>query len=254
MRLFLKNVLCAAMLLFAVGCEVKIPDGVIVPDKMEPLLYDYHLAQVITAGQAVSSYEKKMHINYIFDKHGVTKEVFDSSLVWYTRYPRKMLNIYSKLEKKLAAELDEKSIAFTQEVPAIEDAETVNLWRGPRLKILSSAALCNRVTFEAAADESDLRGDSISLSFTALRLLTDDSLQARATASLAVEYKDGSEVVNSLNITKDGAHLLGVERNYNSDIKGVRGFIYYTDNDSLCSSKLLLGDIKLLRIHPETEE
>lgn len=254
MRLFIKKLLCAVALLCVVGCEVKIPEGVIVPEKMEPLLYDYHLAQVITAGQASSSYEKKLHINYVFDKHGVTKEVFDSSLVWYTRYPRKMLNIYSSLEKKLAAELDDKDITLSQELQAVEDAETVNLWSGSRLKILSSAALCNKVTFKVQAAPSDLRGDSVSLSFTALNLLSDSALQSRATAAITVEYKDGSEAANSVNITNNGAYIVAVERNYDSDIKEVRGFVYYTDNDSLCSSKLLLSDIKLLRIHPVTEE
>ena len=254
MRLFIKNLLFAVALLCVVGCEVKIPEGVIVPEKMEPLLYDYHLAQVITAGQASSSYEKKLHINYVFDKHGVSKEVFDSSLVWYTRYPRKMLNIYSSLEKKLAAELDDKDITLSQELQDVEDAETVNLWSDSRLKILSSAALCNKVTFKVKAASSDLRGDSISLSFTALNILSDSSLQSRATAVIAVEYKDGSEAANSVNITNNGAYIVAVERNYDSDIKEVRGFVYYTDNDSLCSSKLLLSDIKLLRIHPVTEE
>ena len=41
------------------GCAVEIPEHVIKPDKMENVLYDYHLAQVLTSEMSSASYERK---------------------------------------------------------------------------------------------------------------------------------------------------------------------------------------------------
>ena len=106
MKRFFVTTLIFSFLLTLAGCKVEIPEGVILPDKMENILYDYHLAQAITANQSSSSYEKKLPINYVLEKHGVTKAVFDSSLVWYTRYPKQMLRIYSNLESRLKDEIE----------------------------------------------------------------------------------------------------------------------------------------------------
>ena len=97
--------LCLLITLFVVGCKVETPEGVLPPEKMENVIYDYHLVQAITTEYMPLNYEKKMHINYVFEKHGITKEQFDSSLVWYTRYPRRMHRIYASLEKRTMEEL-----------------------------------------------------------------------------------------------------------------------------------------------------
>lgn len=254
MKRFFVTTLIFSFLLTLAGCKVEIPEGVILPDKMENILYDYHLAQAITANQSSSSYEKKLHINYVFEKHGVTKAVFDSSLVWYTRYPKQMLRIYSNLESRLKDEIeilgDDDAIS---EIVNSEQmlADTVNLWKGTNVRLLSSAAICNRITFAYDADTTYVKGDSLVFTFSAKYLPgTMDSLFQRAHAALVVTYADGSIVNSGSAVVVDKKYALSVNRS-DKMIKSLNGFLYYSDNDSSCLSKLLLSDIAVKRIHPE---
>lgn len=259
MRYFIVKALLLLVTVSFAACSVKMPEGVIKPAEMEDLLYDYHLAQVITNDYSKNSYEKKLHINYVFEKHGTTKEQFDSSLVWYTRYPKRMVRIYSNLEKRLTAELE--AMGDADELLAdIRNAEmmlrdTVNLWSGTNVKLLSSSPLVNRVTFAFSADTTYVAGDSLVLSFSA-RFIPNgsDSLRYHAHAALVVEYLDKSIGSAGVQLQKNGDYSVGVARDFNRRIGSVRGFVYYSDNDTLCASKLLLGDIAVKRIHPLKEE
>ena len=93
-----------SMTLFS--CKVEIPDSVLPPEKMEAILYDYHLTASMTTTYASVSYKEKLMYTYVYDKHGVTKEEFDSSLVWYNRYPKHIKEIYANLETRLQQEVD----------------------------------------------------------------------------------------------------------------------------------------------------
>ncbi len=237
-----------------VGCKVERPEGVIAPEKMEALLYDYHLAQAVTSDEVMTSYKKKMHINYVFDKHGVTKEAFDSSLVWYMRYPKHILRIYSDIEKKLLAEMETMGVVTAEEDAFNEqmnNAAEVNLWRGAKVKLLSSMALCNRLHFNYEADNTYKAGDSISLSFNVKFLPGGvDSVAYNAHAALVVEYDDATVATSGSAIDADGVYSIAVERNYNAGIKALNGFLFYTDDDSLTRPKLLVSDIAVMRVHP----
>lgn len=257
-RFWVNFVLLLAVLGFA-ACSVEMPEGVIRPGKMEDLLYDYHLAQVVTSDYSSNSYEKKLHVSYVFEKHGTTKEQFDSSLVWYTRYPKQMVRIYSNLEKRLTAELEvmgnsEEMLADIANAEMMQ-RDTVNLWRGTSVKLLSSAPLVNRFTFDYTADSTYVSGDSLVLAFSARFVPSKvDSLDCHAHAALLVEYTDKSIGSAGVQLDKNGLYAVGVARDFERSISAVRGFVYYADNDTSCVAKLLLGDIAVKRIHPLREE
>ena len=60
---------------------------VIHPDKMEDILYDYHLTTAMSGNISYDeNYKKEALRNYVYRKHHVTKAEFDSSMVWYTRH------------------------------------------------------------------------------------------------------------------------------------------------------------------------
>ena len=68
------------------GCGKQIPKDVIHPDKMEDILYDYHLTTAMSGNISYDeNYKKEALRNYVYRKHHVTKAEFDSSMVWYTR-------------------------------------------------------------------------------------------------------------------------------------------------------------------------
>ena len=92
-------ILSTLLLLFCLaGCKVKRPKEVFSEKKMEDILYDYHIAKAM--GDNVSytdNYKKALYMEYVFRKNGTTEEVFDSSMVWYTRNTEILSKIYENV-------------------------------------------------------------------------------------------------------------------------------------------------------------
>ena len=75
------------------------------PDAMESLLYDYHLASTMSSSVSYTeNYKKDAYFKYVFQKHHVTEEEFDSSMVWYTRNSDQLATIYQNLQKRFENE------------------------------------------------------------------------------------------------------------------------------------------------------
>ena len=70
----------ALLLLFVVSCRVEMPKDVPSPDKMEAVLYDYHLAQTMATTLSTSDYKEKLLYKAVFKKHGMTKEELEQNL------------------------------------------------------------------------------------------------------------------------------------------------------------------------------
>lgn len=246
------------LLLFA-ACEVRYPKEIIQPDKMEALLYDYHLVQVMSTDIVGNEYKRKLYAEYVFDKHGVTKEEFDSSMVWYTRNPKHLYEIYSSLEEKLAAEVGDESVTVGKDANlALSDSvamegDLVNLWRGPRLSLLSATPLMNRISYSFKADSTYYIGDSLVMGMNVLFIAAESGINQSAHAAMVVEYADSSFCSAGYIIEKSGRQVIAVPRNYETDIKAVRGYVYYNDSDSLSRAKMLIDDFTVMRIHPKED-
>lgn len=255
MRATLARILLLSSLLF-VACEVKHPEDILPPERMEALLYDYHLIQAMS-GDADVDYKRKLYADYFFEKHGITKAYFDSSMVWYTRNPKHLYSIYESLEKRLADEVamlsDEKDAVGTLIADDIAgmSGDTVDLWHGMRVDLLSATPLKNRIVFSLDADSTYRAGDSIAFAADILFIAPKHRVVAQdAYMALVAEYADSSFASTGRALSAAGRHIMELPRNYDSDIKAVRGYIYYTDNDSLCEARMLVGGLSLRRIHP----
>lgn len=238
------------------ACKVELPDNIIKPDKMEALLYDYHLAQAMSS-DADGEYKRKLYAEYVFDKHGVTKAEFDSSMVWYMRYPNHLYKMYGSLYDKMVAEVDELSgegggkESTTAALQNYLTGDTVNLWQGINVELLSATPLRNNTRFMFDTDTTYKVGDSIIFSLDALFVKPHAraGVAQSAYAAMVLEYADSTFTSTSQRIEASGHYTLSVERNFDSTISAIFGYIYYTDNDSLAESKMLAGEISLVRIH-----
>lgn len=241
------------------GCEVKIPEGVIQPSELEPLLYDYHLAQSMSRDIVGADYKKKLYSEYVLNKHGYTLEQFDSSMLWYSRYPRHLYDVYASLQKRLDAEVlamdDDKSDALEKLASKNLQGDTVNLWTGRKTELLSATAFKNRLLFHCDADSTFIPGDSIAMSFN-VRFANagNDAVAQLAHTAMVVEYDDSTSVGDGYSFSTAGSRTLSVNRDFNRRIKNIRSYIYYVDNDTLFEARMLVSDIKLLRLHPQKEE
>ena len=247
-----------SMTLFS--CKVEIPDSVLPPEKMEAILYDYHLTASMTTMYASVSYKEKLMYTYVYDKHGVTKEEFDSSLVWYNRYPKHIKEIYANLETRLQQEVDVLTANQVQDYDGVSLAiadlapAVAELWTGHPVKLLSTTPLSNRIMFgfDVPKDTTFVIGDSMVFSFNAEFIPSlEQGAEREAYASIVLEYdNDTSYHAAGISVKEPGAYSLTVPRNFENRMKSMSGYIYYYDNDTALVTSLLLSNISLKRFHP----
>ncbi len=251
------SVLSVAALL--VSCQVKMPEDVLPPEKMEDVLYDYHLTQSMALSFASASYKEKLMYANVYDKHNITKEMFDASLVWYNRYPKHMKRIYANLEARLNHEIDELAAVKSLQNETVDisvadlSAGVAELWTGHPVKMLSSVPLGNKVafSFETPKDSSFVAGDSLVFSFNAKFVSQDvTDVKQEAYASITLDYNDGSYAVSGFSIDESGHYALAASRKFGTRIRSVSGYVYYFDNDTSATSMMLLDGLSLKRLHP----
>lgn len=248
--------LLPAIVLFLSSCDVKIPEDVIAPPKMEQLLYDYHLVQAMSSEYSSADYMEKLFYDYVFKKHNVTKEHFDSSMAWYNRYPKHLQKIYLSLETRLELEVEElntsgisSGLMVLLDTARIE-ADSADLWAGPQNMFLSSNHLYSHFTFgfDVPEDSALLPGDSLSLSFNTLFVNEGrDEIKQKAHVAMLLKYTDGSSAAHGIDVTTPGRYAVSFERNADCGISAMSGFVYYSDNDSLSKAKMILSNISLMR-------
>lgn len=251
-------ILFSSIILFLfVSCEVKIPENIIPPDKMEAFLYDYHLVQAMSGEYASDEYKEKLYYSYIFKKHNIEKAQFDVAMKWYNRYPKHLKRIYENLAQRLDAEVEKLNDARVcrEEGVTLDMAylggDRVNLWASSRIKQMSSNSLNNRIlfSFDVPDDTTFVKGDSLSFSFNA-DFLSPEYVSQNAYASIRLDYNDGAMYTKSVRVDSAGWFNLSAPRYHDSKLKSMCGFVYYFDNDTTSGSRMLLSDISVYRIHP----
>lgn len=160
------SIILFLLLLFLGSCTAgKRPSGVLSPQRMEEVLYDYHLAQAVSTDlRGGDRYQKELYLNYVFDKHGTTEAQFDSSMVWYARNPKALSAIYEHLLVRTDAELDRvsalKAVAERRVAKPVE-GDSADLWYElPHLLFSSFPPERNR-TFSIPADSNFQVRDSL---------------------------------------------------------------------------------------------
>ena len=251
-----KSLLFFSALVFFVACQVGTPKDIIQPGEMKSLLYDYHIVQAMGSevGSA-SEYQVKLYYEYVFKKHGVSKELFDSSMVWYTRHPAYLTQIYADLQDRLdyeVAQLEEDKV-LSQVVKSIDvdySKDTVELWNGRSVNKLNSAPLNNKMLVSFASDTAFVAGDSVAFGFNTRFFSRVSEPAANLYATVMLTYTDNATQSAAVSVSAAGEHIMSLPRDYDRTIKSVDAFIYYTDNDKEALSGVLLSGISLVRIHP----
>ncbi|MBO7302204.1 MAG: DUF4296 domain-containing protein [Bacteroidaceae bacterium] len=242
-----------------ISCEVGIPDNIVPPKKMESFLYDYHLVQSMASEYSSWDYKEKLFYDYIFKKHNITQERFDSSLIWYNRYPKRLKRIYENLEVRLEAEvasLNDARASFDDGVlleAAFLAADTAQLWTSSKMRLLASTHVNSKLffAFDVPDDTTFVKGDSLTFSFGSYFINGgNDKVNQEAFASIRIDYDNGAYYHKNLRITESGEYSLATPRDFNRNLKSMSGFVYYIDDDEKAKAKMLLSGISVTRIHP----
>ncbi|WP_455665550.1 DUF4296 domain-containing protein [Phocaeicola sp.] len=239
--------LCAA---FMVGCGKQIPGDIIQPDRMENILYDYHLSISMTNNLSYSdNYQKEAYREYVFEKHHITEAEFDSSMVWYTRHTEDLAAIYKKLGERFRSEKKQVQnlLAIRENKPATSlPGDTVDVWYDRKIYWLTDAPLTNRVTFELPTDSNFKAKDAFL--WSAEYVFLSEGKQ-KATMGFNIMFENDSVVGSVKDITRSGVQTLYIKPDSAFTVKSVNGFIYYTDQDSVNTPGVIINHISLTRYH-----
>ena len=241
--------LTVAILLLA-ACSGQRKDSVLPSEKLEAVLYDYHLAQVIVNDLPSNQrYKKDLYFGYVYDKHGVTEAQVDSSLVYYARYPKGLSEIYANLSKRIEADIkrlesEDKPIKARQAVAIVGDS--VDLWYDARIVQITSSPLANsRYTFTIPTDTNFKAGDRLAWSAKALFLQGGvDSLRRYLHVDLRVKYMNDS--IASADTTLYASGEFTIEVTDTAVVKSITGTAYLKSRDA--SERLLMVAPSLTRL------
>ncbi|MEA4937793.1 MAG: DUF4296 domain-containing protein [Paludibacter sp.] len=93
--------LFVGILLHFFACSNR-PDDVLSQSEMRKFLVDLHILEAtLDEHPPVNERERAYYYNALFLKHGITKAIFDSSLVYYTKNPKLFERVYTRVVKDL---------------------------------------------------------------------------------------------------------------------------------------------------------
>lgn len=235
------------------SCKVKRPDTVLPDEKMEAVLYDYHIAKAM--GEQVpydESYKRVLYIQSVYRKHGITEAQFDSSMVWFSRNPKSLSDIYVKVNERLKAakEKIDGLVALRDNRPKTSKAgDSIDVWAWQRTYRLTGMPLSNRILFTLPSDSNFHDRDTLrwSIRFRYEGGVTPDTTHTPVMA-MQVYYEGDSIRHHLLRILTPGVHTVSVWSDSLGGIKEVNGFVYYPQQD-VAGRVLLADEVTLMRYH-----
>ncbi len=217
--------------------------------KLEAVLYDYHLTQVLVSDLPSNQrYKKELYFNYVYDKHGVTKAEIDSSLVYYARKPEGLAEVYAHLSDRIKADIqritDEDKPLKTRTAVAVV-GDSVDLWYDtPFVQMSSSPLGNNRYVFTIPTDTNFKAGDRLTWNGKAIFLQSGiDSLHKYLHLNLTVKYMNDSIVSADTLLCASGNFSIEVVDG--EVVKSVKGEAYLKGRDD--NEQLLIVSPSLLR-------
>lgn len=253
MKRKLRNSLLAitAAMLTLVSCGEDKRSDVIPPKKLESILYDYHLAQVMISDLPSSErYKKDLYFDYIYDKHGVTKDQIDSSLVYYARYPEDLSDIYTRLSSHIERNIQhiehEKQLAKVRSAKAVE-GDSADLWYDTRLIQLHPSELTNHFSFIIPNDTNFKANDRLAWNGEVQFLHAEaDSLNRYLQLAFTAEFANDSLLSVDTVLYTTGSFHLQIADTAGMQLNKLYGNVYYKNNDTVTSG-VLLHQIELMR-------
>ena len=207
------------------SCKAKVPEDVIERDKMQDLLYDYHLAQSIAKGKNDSvDYHIRLYTDAVFRKYGVNEDKFNHSMEWYTRNSEELFTIYKQLDKRYAEARTAGIVQGNRYASMTEVGDTMNIWKGKDFYLLTNA-WNTHIDFQQAADSTFHKGDKFMWQFETNWYYREG--QKNAIAVLALIYENDSVASTTQTLYSTGKQEIFITAS-SKPVKSVEGFVYLT--------------------------
>lgn len=184
-------VLILGFFLLLSACDGR-PRGVLDQSDMIKILVDMHKTEALLAEKGLSygNYSSKApYYNFVLKKYGITQAQFDSSLVWYTKNPKKFGRIYDDVTVQLTKFQKEIKGGKYHAVDTLELAKIkVNIWPKQMKYVMTKDSARTHLDFEIP-NQSFMYGDTYILKFL-LRIAPEDS-SVRQRVVLRINYANG---------------------------------------------------------------
>lgn len=235
------------------ACRPGVPSRLIQPDRLEEILYDYHMAQAMAESNTADSlaFRRYSYVSAVFRKHGVTEAEFDSTMIWYSAHANYLNDIYKRLHERYSAE-----VALLGAVTGKTDhfagldaqGDTANIWPEHSFRVLKPRPLQDRLSFTLAADTTFRRGDVLLWRFDP-RYVFPRGGKNEAYVGLYVEYDNDSTAGITRRIYSGNRVEIRAGGDSLHDIRAVGGFVYYKPTNAEGNYLLVLQDMMLVRMH-----
>ena len=239
----------AALLLLLCACTDRRKEQVLPTDKLEAVLYDYHLAQVmINDLPSNQRFKKDLYFEYVYDKHGVTKAEVDSSLVYYARYPKGLSEIYVRLSDRIEADIkrlaDEEQPLKVREPFAVV-GDSANLWYDVNFVAMNASPLDGNIYMFSVPTDTNFKAlDRVVWEGRALFLDESvDSLHKYFHLNLRVTYMNDSIVSADTLLYSSGE--FSIEVSDSAILRSIDGTAYLKSREA--DERLLILSPSLMR-------
>ena len=251
------------LVLLLCSCKPRVPYKYIQPDKMEDILYDYHIAEAIA-----NDYEHprdtlllRVYKKAILDKYGSNETEFDASMVYYTRHADRLHKIYENLYERLsntAISLGGTVNELNRYGSLSATGDTANVWNGDRSFVLLHHPAFNKYSFKLEADTTFHAGDKIALHFNSQFIFQDGMRDAIVV--LAMKLSNDSVITRNMHVSGSSPQSIEVFDDKRLGIKEVKGFFLLNNNLNRASENqttmkiIVVNQISLIRMHTPKPE
>lgn len=191
-RLFSVLLLSAA---FITGC-INRPEYVLSEEQMVDLLVDVHKSEGLMEVQhnTLTSAQQRDVMSTVLAKHNVSKERYDSSLVWYANNLKLLIRVYSHVDEELNKEFDfwGAEIAKIRDFGLSEAGDSVELWTQREYMILDKKLSVTSKTWTLTPDSNFVATDKLIWHARVLNLCKGQTITA------AIAMDGGNENNNRL--------------------------------------------------------
>lgn len=244
-----------------VSCD-KAPRGVIGERKMAELMEDFLKADAyMDMHRDVYDTDSMRQLmkQSIMLKHGVTQELYDTSLVWYAHNMDAYTAVYDRVigsldkEREHAQRQANKTAGAgashrIQNVQVRHDfsasGDTIDIWQKQRTWLIPPALGSGYITFSLEPDERYEVGDRYEMSFKSI------SVKSNIKLLLAVDYVDGGTAFMSRGNCPDGWSKLMLQSDSTRTVRRIYGYLRYENRDGGLAA---IDSLALLRMHKKDD-
>ena len=248
-----RSLLLLALVAILVSCAKEIKH--LSPGDIEDVLYDYHIAQNIPITDDDRDYQRQVNFNAVLKKHGVSREKFDSSMVYYLRHADKLQKIYTRINERMSNEalnLGANIEGYNLYSDFKEGGDTANIYRGEVFSVLSNYVPYNKTSFRLKADTAYHKGDKFVFELDSKFHYQDG--YRNATIALALTYDNDSVMSTYSSFSSDSHQRLTLDASDSLKLKSISGFVIMNNgrNETRTTLKLIfLSNVRLIRCHQQ---